>query len=311
MSRKNQNLPSTAFATAIAGKGAGRAIARRHGKVGLTSEGRRAGWVTYVILILVILASIYPLYYTVQLSSLSVDQIHDFPGLGFGDQLWTNLKIAFRQVNFGRAFLNTLFVSVVLSASVVAFSTLAGYSFAKLRFRGRGPLMVFVVGTMAVPAQLSAVPLYILMSKFGLYGTLTAVILPSLVTAFGVFWMTQYIDAALPYELIEAARVDGCSMIKTFYHVAIPAALPAAALLALFTFVAQWTNYYWPFLIIGSNSGSKPLLTLAVATLAGGNNQNYTIMMAGVVLSSFPLIILFFVAGKQLVAGIMAGAVKG
>ncbi|MDR2973766.1 MAG: carbohydrate ABC transporter permease [Propionibacteriaceae bacterium] len=306
----SKQYPSSAFATAVAGRGAGRAAAR-HNRVRLTSEGQRAGRLTYLMVGLVVLISIYPLYYAVQLASLTLDEMHGFPGLGFGSMLWTNLTTAFEAINFGQAFLNTVIVAVTVSLSVVAFSTLAGYSFAKLRFKGRGPLMVFVVGTMAIPAQLSAIPLYILMSKLGLYGSLTAVILPSLVTAFGVFWMTQYITAALPYELIEAARVDGCSMIKTFYHVAIPAALPAASLLALFTFVAQWTNYYWPFLIIGSNSSRVPLLTLAVANLAGGNNQNYTVMMAGVVLSTFPLIILFFVAGKQLVAGIMAGAVKG
>ncbi|MDR2896672.1 MAG: carbohydrate ABC transporter permease [Propionibacteriaceae bacterium] len=309
MSAKTQ--PSVAFAAAVAGKGAARAVAKRNRKMSLTSEGRRPGWPTYLLLGLVILVSIYPLYYAVQLSSLTVDQMHDFPGLGFGSMLWSNLVTAFNDLNFVKAFLNTLMVAVIMSVSVVAFSTLAGYTFAKLRFKGRGPLMVFVVATMAIPAQLSAIPLYIIMSKLGLYGSLAAVILPGLVTAFGVFWMTQYITAALPYELIEAARVDGCSMIKTFYHVAIPAALPAGALLALFTFVAQWTNYYWPMLIIGTNSSNNPLLTLAVANLAGGNMQNYTIMMAGVVLSAFPLIILFFVAGKQLVAGIMAGAVKG
>ncbi|MDR2930574.1 MAG: carbohydrate ABC transporter permease [Propionibacteriaceae bacterium] len=306
-----QNLPSSAFATQIAGKAAGRAVARKHHKIVITSEGRRAGWVSYAIMALVILISVYPLYYTLQLASLSVDEQHGFPGFGFSDQLANNFSTAFSTMNFGTALLNTLFVSILVSLSVVAFSTLAGYSFAKLRFRGRNALMVFVVGTMAIPAQLSAVPLYIVMSKLHLYGTLTAVILPSLVTAFGVFWMTQYIDAALPYELIEAARVDGCSMIGTFYHVAIPAALPAASLLALFTFVAQWTNYYWPFLIIGTNANNKPLLTLAVAGLAGGNQQNYPVFMAGVALSAFPLIILFFAAGKQLVAGIMAGAVKG
>jgi cellobiose transport system permease protein len=303
-------LPSSPFATQIAGKAAGRAVARRH-RVMLTSEGRRAGWLSYVVLACAILVSIYPLYYTVQLASVQLDAMHDFPGLGFGDQLWTNIKTAFSQMSFLRALGNTLLIACLVSLSVVAFSTLAGYSFAKLRFRGRNALMVFVVGTMAIPAQLSAIPLYIIMSKLHLYGNLAAVALPSLVTAFGVFWMTQYIDAALPYELVEAARMDGCSMIKTFYHVAIPAALPAASLLALFTFVAQWTNYYWPFLILGNQASQKPLLTLAVATLAGGNNQDYRMALAGVVLSTFPLILLFFVAGKQLVAGIMAGAVKG
>ena len=132
---------------------------------------------------------------------------------------------------------NSVIIAVVTSLSVVFFATLAGYSFSRLRFRGRGPLLVFVVATMAVPTQLSIVPLFILMSKLGWTGRLEAVIVPGLVTAFGVFWMTQYLESALPMELIEAARVDGCSMIRTFWHVALPAARPAATMLGLFTFI--------------------------------------------------------------------------
>ncbi|MDR3070522.1 MAG: carbohydrate ABC transporter permease [Propionibacteriaceae bacterium] len=311
----SRSTPSVTAVSQIAGKGAAKAAARqlKRGKRGtkFSSEGRRAGWVTYAVLGATLLFFAYPLYYTVQLASISKDEMYDFHGLAIGAQLLENLGKAFQGLNFWAALGNTLIVSGVCALSVVFFSTLAGYSFAKLRFRGRGPLMVFVVGTMAIPAQLSAVPLFIVMKNLGLVGSLTGVIIPGLVTAFGVFWMTQYLQAALPYELIEAARVDGCSMIKTFYHVALPAARPAAAMLALFTFVAQWTNYYWPFVIIANNAKKVPLLTLAAATLSGGNAQNYPLAMAGVALTSFPLVLLFFFAGKQLVSGIMAGAVKG
>ena len=170
-------------------------------------------------------------------------------------------------------------------------------------------LFTIVIGTMAIPQQLSIVPLYIMANKAGLFGSIWAVIIPGLVSAFGVFWMTQYLQDALPYELIEAARVDGCSMFRTFISVAVPAARPAAAMLFLFTFIAQWTNYFWPMLILGPNKNS--MLTVAAATLKGAYFTDYTIVMAGVVLTTFPLILLFAVAGKQLVSGIMAGAVKG
>jgi cellobiose transport system permease protein len=309
-SRVIDNAPSVAVAKQIAGNGAAKSLARRR-RMSVTSEGRRPAPATYIVLTLVILVFIYPLYYTVQIASTAKENMHDFMGLAFGSELFEHLRVAFTEMNFWVALRNTVMVSAVASLSVVAFSTLAGYSFAKLRFRGRGPLMVFVVATMAIPTQLSAVPMFIVMSKLGLYGSLSAVIIPNLVTAFGVFWMTQYLDAALPYELIEAARVDGCSMIRTFWNVALPAARPAASMLALFTFVAQWTNYYWPFLIIGNQAQQKPLLTLAASVLSAGHYQDNTLIMAGVALTSFPLIILFFVAGKQLVAGIMAGAVKG
>ena len=212
-------------------------------------------------------------------------------------------------MKFWEALGGTFLVATIVSISTVFFSTLAGYSFSKLRFRGRNALLMLVVATMTIPQQLSVVPLYIMANKAGLFGSLWAVIIPGLVSAFGVFWMTQYIGDALPYELIEAARVDGCSMFRTFLHVAIPAARPAAAMLFLFTFIAQWTNYFWPMLILGPNKNK--MLTVAAATLKGAYFTDSTIVMSGVVLTTAPLLLLFFFAGKQLVSGIMAGAVKG
>ena len=161
---------------------------------------------------------------------------------------------------------------------------------------------------MAVPTQLGVVPLFILMSELGWTGKLVAVIVPGMVTAFGVFWMTQYFEETLPDELIEAARVDGCSMIRTFWHVALPAARPAAAMLALFTFVASWTNFFWPFIVLGS---TNPTLPVSLQLLQASYFKDYSLIMAGVILATVPLILLFIFAGKQLVSGIMAGAVKG
>jgi len=146
------------------------------------------------------------------------------------------------------------------------------------------------------------------MSKLGWTGKLTAVIVPGMVTAFGVFWMTQYLESALPYELIEAARVDGASMIQTFYHIALPAARPAASMLALFTFVGSWTNFFWPFIVLGS---SNPTLPVAVQLLQSSYFKDMSLIMAGVTLSVVPLVVVFIFAGRQLVAGIMQGAVKG
>ncbi|MDR1768544.1 MAG: carbohydrate ABC transporter permease [Propionibacteriaceae bacterium] len=287
-----------------------RAAAKRR-RLAVTSEGRKANWFTYAVLAFVILISVFPLYYAVQIASVTTDNMYGWGSFGTGSLalLGEHLRIAFGELNWTVALLNTILVSGVCAISVVFFSTLAGYSFAKLRFRGKAGLFGFIIATMAIPTQLSVVPLYILMSKLGLYGKLEAVIIPGLVTAFGVFWMTQYLEQALPYELIEAARVDGCSMIRTFWHVALPAARPAASMLALFTFVAQWTQYYWPFLVLGSNN--RAVLTVAASTLAGGRYTDYTLIMSGVVLTSFPLVLLFVFVGKQLVAGIMAGAVKG
>lgn len=304
------SAPSVPVIAQTAGKGAARAAQRRRNKTHGGAD-RRPGWVTYVVLGVFILISAYPLYFTFLLSSSTSAEVaqNPVPSLIPGGEFFTNLQRVFdADIDLVKATGNSLIVAVVTSLSVVFFSTLAGYSFSKLRFRGRGPLLVFVIATMAVPTQLGVVPLYIVMRQLGLTGNLLAVILPAMVTAFGVFWMTQYLDSALPYELIEAARVDGASMFRTFWSVALPAARPAAAMLALFTFITSWTNFFWPSIVLGTQN---PTLPVALKLLQAGFFQDLPLIMAGVVLSIVPLLLLFVVAGRQLVAGIMAGAVKG
>ena len=304
------SAPSVPVIAQTAGKGAARAAQRKRNKTNGGAD-RRPGWVTYVVLGVFILISAYPLYFTFLLSSSTSAEVaqNPVPSLLPGGEFFTNLQRVFdADIDLVKATGNSLVVAVVTSLSVVFFSTLAGYSFSKLRFRGRGPLLVFVIATMAVPTQLGVVPLYIVMRQLGLTGNLLAVILPAMVTAFGVFWMTQYLDSALPYELIEAARVDGASMFRTFWSVALPAARPAAAMLALFTFITSWTNFFWPSIVLGTQN---PTLPVALKLLQAGFFQDLPLIMAGVVLSIVPLLLLFVVAGRQLVAGIMAGAVKG
>ncbi|MEE1295858.1 MAG: carbohydrate ABC transporter permease [Bifidobacterium sp.] len=306
-----ENELSSESISQLYGKRFGRTAERkRKQKLAVTGEGRRAGWGTYLILAVTILIFLIPLYVAVSIASQDSSATqYGVQALQPGHSLLRNLGRAFGAIDFWKALGGTFLVATICSVSTVFFSTLAGYSFSKLRFKGRNVLFALVIGTMTIPQQLSVVPMYIMANKAGLFGSLAAVIIPSLVTAFGVFWMTQYLTDALPYELIEAARVDGCSMIRTFWHVAIPAARPAMAMLFLFTFIAQWTNYFWPMLILGPNKNS--MLTVAAATLKGAYFTDYTVVRAGVCLTTAPLLLLFFVAGKQLVSGIMAGAVKG
>ena len=292
-----------------AGAGAARAAARSRGKS--SGINRRPGWITYTILAAIILASAYPIYYAFLLASSDTITIaqNPVPSLIPGPNLFSNLsRVVNSDIKFWPAVLNSLIVAVVTSISVVFFATLAGFAFAKLRFRARRPLLVFIIATMAVPTQLGVVPLFIIMSKLEWTGKLIAVIVPAMVTAFGVFWMTQYLEAALPYELIEAARVDGCSMLRTFYHVAMPAARPAAAILALFTFVGSWTSFFWPFIVLG---GRNPTLPVALQLLQASYFKDYSLIMAGVVAATVPLVLVFIFLGRQLVSGIMQGAVKG
>lgn len=306
MSRQQPSLPVVAQ---TAGRGAARSAARRRGNSGFGAQ-RRPGWVTYTLLTLVIAISAYPLYYAIQLASSDAATIaqNPIPALLPEGNLLANLARVFETIPFWTAFWNSLLVASITALSVVLFSTLAGFSFSKLRFRGRGPLLVFVIATMAVPTQLGVVPLFILMSEFGWVGSLQAVIVPGLVTAFGVFWMTQYLKSALPYELVEAARMDGCNLIRAFWHVAMPAARPAATMLALFTFVASWVNFFWPFIVLGPDN---PTLPVALQLLQASFFKDMSLIMAGVVAATLPLVVLFVFAGRQLVSGIMQGAVKG
>lgn len=294
-----------------AGKGAARAAARKtNRKVG--GYDRRPPYFMYILLGIVLLVGVAPIYYTLVVGSSDPESIAKsplpqlFPDASLFDKF--DQVINAEAFSFWQAVWNSLLIAVVVSASTVLFSTLAGFAFAKLRFPGRKGLLVFVIATMAVPTQLGVVPLYIIMTKLEWVGHLQAVIIPSLVGAFGVFWMTQYLEEALPYELVEAARVDGASMFRTFWSVALPAARPAAAMLALFTFVAQWVNFFWPSIVLNSQN---PTLPLAVKLLQQNYFVDYSLIMAGVFLMTLPLLVLFAFAGRQLVAGIMAGAVKG
>ncbi|WP_263729332.1 carbohydrate ABC transporter permease [Cellulomonas sp. SG140] len=306
------SAPSIPSIEQFAGRGAARAAARRQNHRGSGAE-RRPRWLTYTILTIVLLIAIYPLYYAFLIASSTKEDVarHPIPSLVPGSHLFENmLSVINSDIGFWPALVNSIIVSTVTAVSVVLFSTLAGYSFAKLRFRGRGPLLVFVIATTAIPTQLGVVPLFLVMKQLHLIGKLPAVILPALVTAFGVFWMTQYLEGALPYELIEAARVDGASMFRTFWSIALPAARPAATMLGLFAFVANWTNYFWPLVVLGAVPG-RTTLPVALKMLQAHYYADYSQVMAGVFVSVLPLLVMFILAGRQLVSGIMQGAVKG
>ncbi|MGN9811664.1 carbohydrate ABC transporter permease [Micromonospora sp. BQ11] len=275
------------------------------------SSANPAGPLTYTLLVLVLLMSAFPLYWMFVVGSSSEEQVFQIPpSVVPRDNFADNAHAVFAADNvfFIASLLNSLVVALVVTASVLVLSSLAGFAFAKLRFRGRTPLLLFVVLTMTVPSQLGVVALYILMGRLGLNGTLPAVILPGLVTAFGVFYMRQFIVAAIPDELVECARVDGASTVRIFASVVVPALRPALGVLGLFTFTATWNDFQWPLITL---SGSRyPTVQVALSNLASGQFVVYSRLLAGALLATLPLVIVFVVAGKQIVAGIMEGAVK-
>lgn len=275
------------------------------------ATGRRPGFLVYGLLTAFVIGSALPLYWSFVIGSHTKGEASDFPPpILPGGHFLENARRVLDTVEFWQAMLNSLIVAGACATSVVFFSTLAGYAFAKLRFRGSNVLMGFVVMTMAVPTQLAIVPLFILMRDYQLLDTLVAVALPTLVTAFGVFFMRQYLVDAIPDELIEAARVDGCTMLRTFWTVAVPAARPAMAILFLFTFMQVWTDYMWPLVALQQTETLQIALD-RLALTGQGQTTDYALVLAGAGMSTIPLLILFVVAGRQLVAGIMQGAVKG
>lgn len=277
----------------------------------IAGTGDRPGFLVYGFLLAVVLGAVFPLYWTVLVGSGDSSTLNDpnkswIPG---GNFIRNALSVVTNpSVNFWGALRNSVIVSTVVAASVVFFSTLAGFAFAKLKFRGRSWLLVFVVATTAVPTQLGVVPLFIVMSGLGWTGSLGAVILPGLVTAFGVFWMSQYVAQVLPDELIESARMDGANTFRTFRSIVLPSVRPAASMLALFTFIATWTNFFWPFIVLDARN---PTLPVALQILQSNYFVDYSIVLAGALLATVPLLFLFAIAGRQLVSGVMQGAVKG
>ena len=282
---------------------------RRRGERTTRIRGNRPGFVVYAVLAVVFISAAFPLWWSFIIGSGDASSLRERPWWPGGNFLANALAVVSNPaVNFWAALWNSIYSSFLIAASVVITSTLAGWAFAKLRFVGGPVLLAFVVATMAVPQQLGVVPLYILFSDLGWTGSIGAIIIPALTSAFGVFWMTQYLRQAVPNELIEAARVDGATMIRTFWTVGVPAARPAAAMLFLFIFVGAWNNFFWPFIVLDRQN---PTLPVALSLLQSNYFVDYSIVLAGVVLATVPLLLLFIFAGRQLVSGIMAGAVKG
>ena len=275
----------------------------------LLGNGYRPGFLTYGLLFAFFLASAYPLWWSVIIGSRSNSALAGtWPPLLPGGNFWSNAGEVLDTIPFWLALGNSVLISGIITVSVVSFSTLAGYSFAKLRFKGRNGLMVAVIATMAIPTQLGIIPLFMMMRTLGWTGEIGAVVIPTLVTAFGVFFMRQYLVDVIPDELIESARMDGASMISTFWHVALPAARPAMAILGLFTFMTAWTDFLWPLLVLDAGN---PTLQTALSQLQSARYVDYSIVLAGAVMATLPLLALFAVAGRQLISGIMQGAVKG
>ena len=269
----------------------------------------RGGPFTYGVLVLVTILALIPLYWTVVAASrTNADIAKTPPPLTPGGNLFSNMRHALEQVDMVKALLNSLIVSGAIALGTDFFCTLAGFAFAKLRFRFSTVLLVVILATMMVPAQLGVVPLFILMAKLGWVNHLQAVILPTIVSAFGVVFMRQYLARALPNEIIEAAVVDGASSFRIFRSIVLPAARPAMAVLGMLTFLMAWNDFFWPIIALSSQN---PTVQVALNGLGQGYVPDRSIILAGTLVGTLPVLVVFALLGKQIVGGIMEGAVKG
>jgi cellobiose transport system permease protein len=271
----------------------------------------RANKLTYFTLVFACLLSVFPIYYMFIVATRSNDAMGQLPppltpGANFGDNTERLLNNA--DANFITGMVNSAIVASCITVSVVFFSSLAGFAFAKLRFRGRNGLLLVIIATMAVPTQLGVIPLYILMTKLEWNDRLPAVIVPFLVTGFGVFLMRQYAAQAVSDELIEAARVDGCNTFRIYWNVVMPALRPAAAVLGLLTFMTYWNDFIWPYAVL--NDPENPTVQLSLRALSNGYFNDMSQVFTGTAIATAPLLIVFLIFGRQIIGGIMEGAVK-
>ena len=273
---------------------------------------QRTSPLSYVALALITFLSIFPFYWMFVVSSNTNAEISKSPPslIPGGRFLIVAEKVLSAEgVYFNTALMNTFIVGIAVAVAQVVFSAFAGFAFAKLNFKGRKFFILFIVGTMMLPSQLGIIPLFILIKNLQMIDTLYALIVPALVTAFGVFWMRQIIDAQVPNELLEAASIDGASVPRIFFGIVLPIIRQSSFVLGLFAFLASWNDYLWPTIVLQSPQNFT--LQVALTQLKPMYGLDYALQMGGAFLATAPLLILFIFVGRKLVSGVMDGAVKG
>ncbi|GER90252.1 sugar ABC transporter permease [Dictyobacter vulcani] len=267
------------------------------------------GFLLHLILLGVTAAAFFPFYWLVVMATNETSDIFSYPPkLTFGVHLLENMNNVFKNIQFFAAFANTLFIASVETTLILFFCSLAGFTFAKFTFPGRNTLFVMLLVTMMIPSQLSAVPSFVLMAWLGWVGSFKALIIPGMVTAFGVFWLRQYAESAVPGELVDAGRIDGCGHLRLYWHVALPIMRPALAFLGIFSFIHAWNDYMWPLIIL--NDPAKYTLQVALSQLDNVYGSDYGMLMAGTLMATVPLIIIFLLGSRHFIANIAAGAIK-
>ncbi len=270
----------------------------------------RVRWWTYIFLVASVLVSVFPLYWMFVVSTNDSAAVSKLPPTVIpGGNFFSLAEQVFTTVPFVQSLVNSFIVAGSIAVAQMIFCTLAGFAFAKLEFRGKTALFVFVIGTMMVPTQLSVIPLYLVMANLDWIDSLQALIVPGMASAFGIFWMRQHISGVLNSELMQAARIDGCSTWQIYWRIAFPLVRSAAFVLGLLAFVTAWNDFLWPLIVL--QSPENYTVQLAIKALQSQYFVDYGLAMSGSFLATIPLLILFVFVGKRMVAGVMDGAFKG
>jgi ABC-type glycerol-3-phosphate transport system permease component len=286
----------------------------RHERAPAATTGRHprfslSGLLIYAVLILAGLAFILPFYWAVVSAFRPTAQFFQLPIPLFPNPpSLENFETLFARSDFARGLFNSAFLAVVSVVLQVWFCALAGYTFAKLRFRGRDALFIGILTTMMIPLGVGLIPNFIIMARIGWVDTYQALIVPGIANAFGIFWMRQYC-LSLPDELLDAARVDGAGEFGIFSRIVLPVIRPALASLAIFVFLSSWNDFLAPLVFLRSEDKFTVQLWLSIVSEQQNVSQP-AIVMAGSVLASIPIVILFAALQRHFIAGLTAGSVK-
>ena len=268
----------------------------------------------YILLVIFAIIFIFPFYDMLvgsfmRDSDLFSSKPNLWPKKGFDPVSYVQL---FRELGYGRPLVNTFYLAGVRMIGTLFFSALAGFTFAKRRFPGRDKLFFAMLATMMLPYQATIIPWYLLMTKVLKWTeTYWPFWIPSWASAFGIFWMRQYIGSSIPDEMLEAATIDGCSVFGAFRRIVLPNIMPGMSVLGILTFVESSNLFLGPLLLLSDPKKLTAPLVLANFKATTIIAPRYSLMFAGSTLATIPLLIVFFAFQRQLISGIMSGAIKG
>jgi multiple sugar transport system permease protein len=253
--------------------------------------------------------TLFPLLWMVSVSLMSPGEASMFPPpLVPGQVTLANYRELFAQAGMARYLVNSVVLTILVTVASLMLNVAAGYAFAKLRFAGRDRVFRFLLGALVIPSQVSMVPLFLLLKHLGLVNTYGGVILPAMASIFGIFVVRQY-ALSVPDEVLEAARIDGASEFRIFRSVIVPVLQPIIVTLAVFTSLGTWNDFMWPLIVL--NDSELYTLPVALASLSREHVQDSELMMAGSVLTTVPVLLVFLALQRYYIQGLMLGSVKG